>query len=325
MADLPSIDWLAAITRFDPPSRLEAPPDWDAAVQLLARHGLGPLAAYNLNFRMPLTDTPEYARDLLFGYFQGTSQDNVFKFVNLKTTLGDLEGARIVLLGGAGLAEGIYPHIAFRPIPELDLLIEAQDRARVTEALAEERFLPFEPEEPDPEEPAAVFFNDRFFVRLFTSPLPNEREVPGLFARALPFQAYGASIYRLAAEDALLVHVLSLAKRGFVVPLIHMVDLREMVKGDSPLAFRGGPGAPIERDLLLARAKLFGAERALWAAMELLAWFHPEVAERARSLQPDLGFATRKLLAAAVVDPARDITRERQLKAVEKLQQLLLG
>jgi len=325
MAELPSAAWLAEITRFEPPKQIAPPPDWDEAVQVLARHGLAPIASYNLTFKMPLTDAPQEVKDILHGFMQGTANDNVFKFVTLKGMVGDLAGVQMIVVGGGSLTETLYPHIAFRPVPDIELLVRPADLPQVIEAMKEERFFEVELDEPDPEAPAAVLYNDRFFCRLYTSILPNEQELPGLFERALPARALGPSISRLAAEDALVVHALSLARRGFVVPLIQLVDLREMVLGNSPLAFRGGPGAPIDPAVVKERARAFGAERALWAAMELLVHYHPSVEAQARAVQPEIGFAARTLLRTAVVEPAFDFTRERQLKAVGKLQQLLFG
>ncbi len=324
MAELPSAAWLADVTRFDPPKHIDAPPDWDEAVQVLAHHGLAPIAAYNLNYRMPETDCPDFAKEMLLGFFQGISSDNVFKFVMLKNLVGSL-GVQVAMLDGAAFAENLYPHIAFRPVPELKLLVPREDVPMIMEAMREERFVDVEPDEPDPEAPAVTLFNERFYTKLFTSILPNEKAMPGLFERAVAAKAYGASVTRLAAEDALVVHALTLARHGFAVPLVQLIDLREMVKGESPMAFRGGPGAAIDPKVVKERAKAFGAERALWAALEILVHYHPEVEDQARAMQPDLSFASRKLLETAVVVPAYDYMRDRQLKAVGKLQQLLLG
>src|SRR5690606_11047222 len=115
------------------------------------------------------------------------------------------------------------------------------------------------------------------------------------------------------------------ARRGFVVPLIHFVDLREMLRGQAPEPLGRGPGAPLDRERVLSRAKAFGAERALWTAMELTAHFHPDVAASAASLQPELGLPTRTLLETAVVNPAKDLERERLLRGVGKLVKILLA
>ncbi len=62
------------------------------------------------------------ARQLLSVY-QGTANDNVMKLVNFKRVVDDLEGRKVVLLGGASFAEALYPHIAFRPVIDIALLL----------------------------------------------------------------------------------------------------------------------------------------------------------------------------------------------------------
>lgn len=317
MADLPSVSWLAEITRFDPPKTLAPPPDWDEAVQMLAYQGLSSIAAYNLQYRMPLTEAPDFAKDLLLGYMQGLVSDNVFKMVTLKQMIGELEGVKAVLLDGASFAEALYPHIGFRAVPELRILTRRQDVVALEEAMREEQFVEVEGEEPDPDKPAATLYNDKFYVKLYVA------EDPGIIERAVPARAYGLNVMRPAAEDALLLAVVSMARRGFAVPLIQFVDLRELVKGESPTGMREGPGMPIDPAVLAQRAKAAGAERALYAAMELLAHYHPDVAEAAGMLKPSLAAPTRMLIDSTVVAPAKDPSRGRQLKAVEKLVKLL--
>lgn len=324
MAELPSAAWLSELTRFDPEPTIEAPPDWDEAIQALARHGIAAIAAYNLQYRMPRAGAPEYARDFLLGYMQGGGNDNVFKLVTLKDLVRSLGDAQVVLLDGAAFADTLYPHISFRSVPELRLLVRQEDLGAIVEGAKSEQFVEMEADEPDPDGPAATLYNDKFFVKLYTRLLPKGGE-EGLFERAVPAKAYGPAAFRLQAEDALLVHVVSLARRALLVPLIFFVDLRELVRGDSPVIVGPGPGAPIDPALVLARAKEFGAEKALWAAMEALASLQPEVAERARALQPALGAPTRLLLDKTVVRPALDLGRERQLRGTEALTRLLFG
>lgn len=325
MSHAPSADWLAAISRFDPAPNIEAPPSWDDVVPFLAKHGLAAIAAYNLQYRMPYADAPELSKDMLLGYLQGSSGDTVFKLVTLKKLMETLDGAKVALLDGAAFADTLYPHVAFRQVPELKLLVRPDEVEAIEVAMRAQQFFEVEGDEPDPDEPAKVLFNDRFYVKLNAHLLPVRDEEAGLLERAIPAKAFGPGVCRLEAEDALLVHVLSMARRGFVVPLIHFVDLREMLRGQAPQPLGRGPGAPLDRELVLARAKAFGAERALWAAMELTAHFHPDVAGAAASLQPELGLPTRTLLETAVVGPAKDLERERLIRGVGKLVKILLA
>ncbi len=326
MEIIPSASWLAELTRFSPSPGIEDPASWDDVVPFLARHGLASIAAYNLQYRMPDADAPESAKDMLLGYMQGIANDSVFKMMNLKSVMTSLANAHVALLDSASFGEALYPHIAFRPVPELRLLVPPEDIDRLEEGMRAEQFVEMEPDEPDPDDPSKVLFNDRFFAKLYGHILPNRKEEPGLLERAVPARAFGPGVCRLDAEDALLVHALSMARRGFVVPLIYFVDLREMVRGASPLgAVAHGPGTPLDRSALLSRAKAFGAEKALWGALELVAYFHPDVGDEARSFQPELGLPTRTLLENAVVAPAKDLSRERQVRGLGKLVQLLLS
>lgn len=319
MSDLPSKAWLAAVTRFAPEKTIEAPPDWDEAVQFLSRHGLAAIAAYNLQYRMPGADVPQEVRDFLLGYLQGGANDNVFKLMTLRQ-LATLFGERpFIVLDGAAFADTLYPHISFRAVPELRLLVRPEDRDPIVQAVAPEGFVEMEGEEPDPDRPVATLYNDKFFLKLYTDLLPRGGE-QGLFERAVPALPYGRWARRLQGEDALLVHVLTLARQGFRVPRIYFVDLRELVRGDSPVVLGPGPGAPLDPALVLERAEAMGAKKALWAAMAILADYHPEVGELARALMPKISAPVRALIETAVVQGAE---KERVLRGSDRLMRLL--
>ena len=311
---------MAAITRLSPNKHLEPPPDWDEAIQFLSRHGLASIAAYNLQYRMPLADVPPDVRDFLLGYMQGTVTDNLLKLMTLRQIASRFGERPFVLLDAVAFVDTLYPHLSFRGVPEIRLLVRAGDRDAIVAALAEENFVEMEGEEPDPDRPAATLYNDRFYLKLFVRLLPRGGE-EGLFARAVPAITYGPSSLRLQAEDALLVHVVSLARRAFRVPRIYFVDLREMVRGESSVLIGpGGPGSPIDAEVVLARARALGVTNALWAAMQILAEYHPEVAERAQALSPPIPAALRTLLRRAVVKMA---DRERVVRGAERVLRLL--
>lgn len=319
MSELPSKAWVAALTRFDPEKSIEAPPDWDEAIQFLSRHGLASIAAYNLQYRMPLADVPQDLRDFLLGYMQGIVNDNLLKLMTLRQLAPRFGDRPFVLLDGAAFADTLYPHISFRTVPELRLLVRTEDRDALVDTLREDDFVEMEGEEPDPDRPAATLYNDKFYLKLFTRLLPKGGE-EGLFERAVPALTYGPASKRLQAEDALLVHVVSLARRVFRVPRIYFVDLRELVLGESPVVLGPGPGAPIDPEVVLSRAEELGVENALWAAMEILADHHPEVAEKARALSPRIPAPLRALLSKTVVQTA---DRERVMRGAERVLRLL--
>lgn len=314
--------FVSQVTSFDPPRGIEAPADWEAAVRFLAHHGLAGIAAYNLAYRMPQARPPEGAKDLLLGFHQGTANDNVYKLVTLKGALSDLGGAPVILLDAASFADTLYPHIGFRSVPEVRLLVREEDLPGLLRALAAQGFAPATAEEPDPDAPAATLSNTRFFLKLYTRLLPAGGEA-ALFERAVRARAYGPSAQKLSGEDALLVHALSLARRGFAVPLVQLVDLRELVRGAT--GAKAGPGARLEPAVVLERARAFGAERALYAGLSLVRWYFPEVELRVAPYVPELNAAVRALVDTAVIGPAKDPDRERQLRGLDKLVRLLVG
>lgn len=314
--------WISQLTRFDPPAAFEAPADWNAAVRFLAHHGLAGIVAYNLTYRLPVQAAPATVRDVLLGYHQGTVNDNVFKLVTLKGTLKGLGDTPVILLDAASFADGLYPHIGFRPIPDLRLLVREEDLPAVATGVGREGFAPAEADEPDPDGPAAVLSNGQFYLKLYTHLLPTGGEEK-LFGRGVRARAYGPSAWKLAAEDALLVHVLSLARRGFVAPLVELVDLRELVRGEAGPS--SGPGASLDPGVVVERAAAVGAARALYAGIQLVRWYFPEVETRAQGLLPELGVTVRGLLDTAVVEPARDPERERRLRGLDRLVRHLIG
>lgn len=314
--------WISQLTSFDPPREFEPPADWEAAVRFLAHHGLAGIVAYNLTYRLPVQAAPMAVKDVLLGYHQGTVNDNVFKLVTLKGALRDIGGAPAILLDAASFSDGLYPHIGFRPIPDVRILVREEDLPGVVKGVSREGFAPVTADEPDPDAPAAVLSNARFLLKFYTHILPAGGEGT-LFERTVRAPAYGPSVQKLAAEDALLLHVLSLARRGFVAPLVELVDLRELVRGGA--GSRGGPGAPLEPASVVQRARAYGVERPLYAGMQLVRWYFPDVETQATALLPDLGAAVQALLDTVVVGPARDPERKRQLRGLDRLVRHLIG
>src|SRR5208283_4904299 len=96
--------------------------------------------AYNLEYRLAGGDAPEWARDRLLSIYQGTANDNVMKLVNFKRVVDHLEGRKVIVLGGASFAEALYPHIAFRPVIDISLLLPAVDLEGFAGFLAQGQF-----------------------------------------------------------------------------------------------------------------------------------------------------------------------------------------
>src|SRR5204862_545893 len=64
------------------------------------------------------------------------------KLVNFKRSVDDLEGRRILVLGGASFAEALYPHVAFRPVLEIGLLLRSADVQPFAHFLARHNLTP---------------------------------------------------------------------------------------------------------------------------------------------------------------------------------------
>src|SRR5260370_5052929 len=113
---------------------------WESYVEWAIAHGLAPLAAYNLEYRLAGAGAPEWARDRLLSVYQGSLNDNVMKMVSFKRAIDELEDRRVLLLGAASFAESLYPHVAFRPVPDIQLWAQSDDLPRLVEFLRQGQF-----------------------------------------------------------------------------------------------------------------------------------------------------------------------------------------
>jgi hypothetical protein len=314
---------LLQLSRFVP-ERLRAPADdWTEMVRLAPLHGLAPTIAYNVEYRLAGANAPQDARDALLAHYQAALNDNVFKFVNLKKLLAEVGSRRALLLDAAAFADALYPHVAFRPVNELRLLVHVADLEPMQRAFAQAGYA-IRPND-DELGASAVNSDDRTRLVLHTRLFPEARQVEEskLWERALPARAFGKNAFRPELEDALLSAALLLARQGFDAPLIQLVDLRELVRGSPDLA--GPYSRPVKADVVLERARAFKLERALWSAMELLAGFFPEVGSQARSLQPRLRPSSQTLLRKLVIEPSLDLSRKSAFRGTERLRRLLSG
>ncbi|MCU0695859.1 MAG: nucleotidyltransferase family protein [Myxococcaceae bacterium] len=304
-------------TRVD----LKAAP-WDAYVEWAIAQGLAPLAAYNLEYRLGLCGAPQWAKDRLLSLYQGTANDNVMKLVNFKRAVDDLEGRRIVLLGAASFAESLYPHVAFRPVIDVRLFVPPGD---VEPFVAWLRRAEFKADTTDAPAPSGerVLSDGRTMLYVHGA-LSKERALDdAMLSRCLPIRFYGPSMYRLDLEDALLVHVMLMARAGFDVPMLEFIDLRELVQGAPSM---GGDYSRAPRpDVVLARAGQLGVERALWAALGVVEKLFPETGEAVAKLRPSLMLPTREVLERLVVTPLAQVGRTEAFRGEDTLRQLLAG
>jgi Uncharacterised nucleotidyltransferase len=295
---------------------------WEDYVDWALGQGLASMAAYNLEYRLATGGAPDWVRDRLLAVHQGAANDVVMKLVNFKRAVDALEGRRVILLGAASFAESLYPHVAFRPVSEIEVLLPKRDVDGFANFLGHSDFRPQEDAKQTPHV-ARVLSDTRTTVLLYGGLLGDVAEDEALFMRALPMAVFGPSIRRLDLEDALLVQVLSMARAGFEVPMIDFVDLRELVSGASAV---GGVYARLpDPDLIKRRANAWKLDRALWAALAVVGRLFPEVSSAAERLSPDLLLPTREVLNRLVVEPLSAIGRTREFAGAEKLRAVLAG
>jgi hypothetical protein len=314
------LDTFRILASFAPSrtSLLGAP--WEEYVDWAIAQGLAPLAAYNLEYRLGGGGAPEWAKDRLLSVYQGSLNDNVMKLVNFKRAVDELEGRRIVLLGAASYAESLYPHVAFRPVLDLDLLLPASDLDGFAGFLAHAEFKPVA------SQPRLRVVSDgRTQITLHGGllGLGFESEDRGLLDRALPLRAFGPSFFRLAAEDALLASILEQAHAGYSIPIITFVDLRELLLGAPSM--QGAYSRPLDLAQVRERATRWRLRRAVYASTRIVAALFPEAAPIAESLTQDLRPATRALLDGLVVAPVAQLGRMRETRGAERLRRLLTG
>ncbi|QRN95942.1 nucleotidyltransferase family protein [Archangium violaceum] len=317
------IDTFRLLASFDPPRRSLRGAPWEEYVDWAIAQGLAPLASYNLEYRLGGADAPEWARDRLLSIYQGSLNDNVMKLVNFKRTVDDLEGRRLLLLGGAAFADTLYPHVAFRPVLEIQMLLRRMDVEAFAGYLSQHEFRP-EPDEPA-HGAARVVSDGRTPIFLYADVLGPERrdEVQGIFERAKPMRMYGSSIFRPDLEDMVLLVVLQHAREGYQVPWLSFVDLRELVMGAKSMG--GLYSRPMDVALLLERAKAWRLERSLYASLSLVARLFPETAGTVTPALPTLRRATRELLDRLVVNPASEPGQMSHVRGSDRLRRLLTG
>jgi hypothetical protein len=245
------------------------------------------------------------------------------KLVNFKRTIDELEGRKVLVLGGPAFAEALYPHVAFRPVLEIELWVGPGEGQALAGYLGRASFKPSADDTPAlggrvvSDGRTQVRIHERFLGEALAS------EEAALFSRALPMKVYGPSTFRPALEDVLVLTALSLARVGFEVPMLSLVDLRELVLG-AP-ATGGVYSHPPDGEVVKARAKLYGAERALYVASRLVEKLWPETESAAVAVRPRLGAGSRALLDRLVVAPRAEAGQVRQLRGVERLRRLFFS
>jgi hypothetical protein len=311
---------LRLFTAFATPRVPRSGVPWRELSETALLHGVAPIVAYNLELRLGGAGAPEDVRDRLMSVYQGSLGDNVFKLVNLKRLLSAAGDVPVVLLEAAAYADTLYPHVAFRPVPDLHLWVRPEDHATL---FAAGRPMDLKP---DGEEGGAAVLSDgrtRFLLHPSLFPGAPAGAFDAVAGRGIAAKVFGTHAKRPSLEDALLTHVALLASRGFDAPLIEFVDLREIVLG-SPS--QGGTyESPPDGVTVRRRAEELEISRALYCALTVLARFFPVAEDAARSLVPEIARPVRALLDAAVVEPTLDLHRTAVNRGAEAVRRLLAG
>jgi hypothetical protein len=317
------LDMFQTLTSFEPQRGSLRGAPWEGFVDWAISQGLGPLAAYNLEYRLGGAEAPEWARDRLLSVYQGTVNDNVMKVVHFKRMVGALEGRKLVLLGGAAFSDALYPHGGFRPLLEIQILLRRLDVEGFSGFLSQQEFKPVEDELGSGA--TRVLSDGRTWIQLFSDVLgPDRREaLQGVFERAQPHRIFGPSLFRPDLEDAVLLVCLEQARQGFQMPWLSFVDLRELVTGASWMGSLYS--RPLDARALQARAREWRLERALYTSLSILARLYPQTAPAVEGALPPLRRATRELLNRLVVEPASQVGQRAALRGTDRLRRLLTG
>jgi hypothetical protein len=301
------LDALRALTAFTPPATL---PDCDLALlaDVLAAHGLAPLASYQVENTRLGAGLPASFREPLLGHYQATANDNVLKLVTLRGALrlaGDLP---VVLLDAAAYVDWLYPHMAFRPVGDLRVAVRAEDGAALAERLGGAMSLA----RTEHGARTAVFTDGRVTLAAQEGLWSGAPADAPLFERRTPYRAFGPGAARPSPEDALLSTVGEQAVAGLLAPLVTYVDLRELLR------------VPLDTGYVMARADALGLSRALYGASVLAAQFFPDVEAEAARVRPRLGLA-EKLAVDRVVEVARDPAKLRHLRGADAAARLVVA
>lgn len=316
------LDTFRILASFDPPRGSLRGAPWEQYVDWAIAQGLAPLAAYNLQYRLGGAGVPEWVMDRLLAIYQGSANDNVMKLVNFKQMVDELQGRKLVLFGGGAFADSLYPHVAFRPVTELQLLMRRLDVDGFAGFLSNHEF---KPEDATGTGATRAVSDGRTVILLYSDVLgPQRREqAAGILDRAKPMRMYGPSVFRADLEDAVLLLALEHARQGYEVPWLSFIDLRELVTGAR--AMGGVYSRPLDIPTLLARAAEWRLERALYTSLAIISRLFPEAAPDATAAFPPLRRATRELLDRTVVGAVSTPGRATALKGVERVRRLLTG
>jgi hypothetical protein len=324
--------FLAELTSFAREAVPRPPPglDWEELAEVAEQQGLGAIVSYQLDYRfLARVRPPPWLRERLLMTFNGLVNDNLLKVTHLRRLLSEEGVPPVMLLGGIALADTFYPHIAFRPLQEIDVWVQAPQLAQLAAVIAEAGVPSGPLGERRPQRSIAARFANpdielQAWLRPPGLPLPEEA-ARAVWARGLSIPVFGPAARRLDPADAVCAHIAALALDGFAVPRILLVDLREMIlRADGPEGFYSPGGVALRWAEVEQRARALGLVRSLWVGLRLSAELFPEVSVKAQGLLPRLPATVRALLEEAVVRPGLDPHRTTVVRVVQGLRRTLL-
>jgi hypothetical protein len=315
------LDLFRVLASFSPARTDLSKAPWDQYVDWAIAQGLAPLAAYNLEYRLGGAGAPAWARDRMLSIYQGSLNDNVMKLVNFKRAIDPLEGRKVVLLGAASFAESLYPHVGFRPVLDVRVLVPPMDVEPFARFLSKVEMLPAEA--PPDLAPAEQVLSDGRTLVFVHGKLTGDKTVDReVIERSLPNPVYGPSARKLALEDAVLAHVLLIARASFEVPMLEWIDLRELLLGaPSTGAFLGPPDAAT----ITARTRQWKLERPLYAAFNVAQRLFPELSPVVKPLLPELSWPVRELIDRLLVTPVSQVGRVEGFRLEDTVRKALAG
>lgn len=318
---IPLLETFQVLASFQPPRRSLKEAPWQDYVDWATSQGLAPLAAYNLEYRLGGGDAPDWARDRLLSLHQAWVNDNVMKLVNFKRSIDEWEGGKLVSIGDVSFAEALYPHVAFRPVLEMKVLVSKSDEVGLKAHLAKSQFKPI----PTPDATVSLLSDGRSQIALTTALFEGRRQplTEEFQARALPMKVYGPQMHRLDLEDAALLLCFEQAQQGYQVPILSFVDLRELLLGAPSMG--GAYSRPCDLEALKSRAARWKMDRALYASASIVQRLFPECGEIVQALLPQLKATSRRLIENAIVEPVSKLGTQRELKGTARVRKWLAG
>jgi hypothetical protein len=174
----------------------------------------------------------------------GQQAQNMKLFVKLKEILAAFahEGIPVIVLKGAALAQFIYPHLGFRPMGDIDLLVKHHDLTKAENILGTLKYQPSQTEKSAewyrlhhhhliPYISQEGFSPIELHHHIIPPEDPNSLPIQELWDRAQPAEIEGSPCFVLSPEDFLfhLCHHLS-SSNYFLGQLRGLCDLASIIR-----------------------------------------------------------------------------------------------